>query len=98
MNNQATIALTRPAAMAASESPRQERLSKAIDEFYAAIDTGQPIDRETLLQKYADIADELDDCLHNLDFIQQVTPHLVAESATQGRDISAASQRAHLGD
>ena len=98
MNNQVTIALNRPVAIPASESLRQERLSQAIDEFYAAIDAGQLIDRETLLQKYADIADELDDCLHNLDFIQQITPQLATGAVEQDGDIATASPRAHLGD
>jgi serine/threonine protein kinase len=55
---------------------RQERLAQAIDEFYAGLDAGEPIDRGRLLEKYADVADEFDDCLNNLDFIQQIAPQL----------------------
>jgi hypothetical protein len=62
----------------ASGGTRSERLAQAIDEFYAAIDAGQPPDRDELLKKYADIAAELDDCLRNLDFIQQIAPQLSA--------------------
>jgi hypothetical protein len=62
------------------------RLSQAIDEFYAAIDAGQIPDRDALLAKYADVADELSACLASLDFIQNVAPQL-AES----RSVAAAT-------
>jgi serine/threonine protein kinase/tetratricopeptide (TPR) repeat protein len=77
---------------------RQERLAQAIDEYYAAHDAGHPLDRDALLAKYSDIADELHDCLRNLDFLQQITPQL-SESGTSiaGAD-SAALHQAQLGD
>jgi eukaryotic-like serine/threonine-protein kinase len=72
---------------------RQKRLAEAIDKFYAAIDAGQSINRDELLIEYADIAEELNDCLHNLDFIEQIGPQLTTSACGE-----AAAQRAHLGD
>jgi serine/threonine protein kinase len=63
---------------------RQERLAQAIDEFYAGLDAGEPIDRGLLLEKYSDIADELNDCLNNLDFIQQIAPQLSTPASVVG--------------
>jgi serine/threonine protein kinase len=77
----------------------QKRLSEAIDRLYAAMDARQPIDRQELLLEYADIADELNDCLQNLDFIEQIGPQLAENAAGESAEIeNAAKRRAHLGD
>ena len=77
---------------------RQDRLAQAIDEFYAAHDASQPLDRAALLAKYADIADELDDCLRNLDFLQQITPQLSVSDSLPVDNDSVALHQPQLGD
>jgi serine/threonine protein kinase/Flp pilus assembly protein TadD len=62
-------------------SASQARLVAAMEEVMDALAAGQPIDREALLAKYADVADELAECLSNLDFVQNVAPQLADEAA-----------------
>ena len=45
-----------------------------------AMASAQPIDRDVLLAKYADVADELAECLSNLDFVQNVAPQLADDA------------------
>ena len=81
------------------QRPRQDRLCQAIDEFYAAVDAGQSLDRDHLLERYADIAEELADCLRNLDFIQHASPQLSANTPAPTEDRAfTVPPRAHLGD
>jgi WD40 repeat protein/serine/threonine protein kinase len=62
-------------------STSQARLVAAMEEVMDAMAEGNPIDRETLLAKYADVAKELEECLSNLDFVQNVAPQLADEAA-----------------
>ena len=77
-----------------------------MEEVMDAMAAGQAYDREALLAKYADVADELAECLSNLDFVQNVAPQLADEAdvqspsgATAGSSSSAlTSNRTSLGD
>src|SRR5436309_1130693 len=77
----------------------EDRLALALEEFAAAQDSDTPLSREALLQKYADVADELIGCLDSLDFIRQVAPQL-GDAAIDSDDASPTSVRplAALGD
>ena len=63
--------------------PSQARLVAAMEEVMEAMAADQPCDREALLAKYADVADELVECLNNLDFVQNVAPQLAIEAAAK---------------
>ena len=64
-----------------SDSQAEDRVAQALEEYAAAQDGGTAISRESLLVKYADVADELIGCLDSLDFIRQIAPQL-ADNAT----------------
>src|SRR5262245_13129076 len=64
-------------------STSQARLVAAMEEVMDAMAAGQSVDRETLLARYADVAQELEECLSNLDFVQNVAPQLADEAAVQ---------------
>ena len=55
---------------------RHERILAALEEFGTAIDTGLSLDRDALLQRYADVADELVKCLDGLDLVHDVASGL----------------------
>ena len=74
-----------------SQYSTQDRLAQAVDEFYADIDAGKEPDRDRLLKKYSDVADELSDCLQNLDFITNVAPQL-AEHRDAGSESDASTR------
>jgi hypothetical protein len=59
----------------------QTRLVTAMEEVMESMSTGQPCDRGALLAKYADVSQELAECLSNLDFVENVAPQLADEAA-----------------
>jgi serine/threonine protein kinase len=63
-----------------ASNDRDERISQAIGEFLAAIESGDA-DRSALLTKYRDVAQELAGCLEALDFMNAVAPQLAAADA-----------------
>ncbi len=76
-----------------------DRIALALEEYAAAIEAGEPIGKESLLAKYADVADELAGCLDSLDFIRQVAPQLGDVAAESGNKAGAAIRPlATLGD
>ena len=52
------------------------QLDLAMQEVCSALEAGKVIDREELFSRYPEIKSELASCLDNLDFINQVAPHL----------------------
>ncbi len=62
-----------------AEKARKVRLIEAMEELCELMETGQAPERATLLEKYTDVADELADCLDNLDFVQNVAPQLAGD-------------------
>src|SRR5206468_175621 len=76
-NGTATVSLPR-----SGESTSQGRLVAAMEEVMNALAAGQQFDRDALLEEYSDVADELAECLDNLDFIQNVAPQLAIDSAS----------------
>ena len=82
-----------------SDSIALDRLTQALNEFYEDVDADREPDRERLFEKYKDVADELADCLRNLDFIQNVAPQLGANSdSSTSSDSGTQSSPVHLGD
>jgi WD40 repeat protein len=67
----------------------ESRLASALEEYLAALERGVRLDREELLARYPDIADELRAGFEGLEFIHCVAPQLKDVSA-----ISASSQPA----
>src|SRR5262249_18825289 len=65
---------------------RDQRLARALDEYLAALQTGAPGDREALLARHPDLADDLRDCLASLEYLRQ------------GNDPTAAGGPGTLGD
>lgn len=59
-------------------SDPQQRLMQAVDRYLESVEAGQPIPPERLLTEYADIREELSDCLSSLAFIHRAA----AESST----------------
>jgi serine/threonine protein kinase/Tfp pilus assembly protein PilF len=56
--------------------PQDERVTRAVEEYLAAWETGQRPNRQEFLSRHADIADALADCLDGLDFIRSAAPDL----------------------
>ena len=57
---------------------RESRLARAMDEYLEALEEGERPDRNELLKRHSDIAEELTECLDGIDFIQNVAPQLAA--------------------
>jgi hypothetical protein len=55
---------------------KDERVANALEEFAASVEAGQPLSKDALLAKYADVADELRGCLDSLEFIREIAPQL----------------------
>ncbi len=82
-----------------SRSPRQDRLIQGIEEFYTLIDAGQSPDRQKLLEKYTDVAEELGECIENVDFIQNVAPQLASAAGIDSDGVDSVETRPlSLGD
>ena len=58
------------------------RLAQAMEEYLAELETGIRPNRQRLLARYPDIAEELEACLEGLDFVHCVAPQL--KDAEQG--------------
>jgi serine/threonine protein kinase len=56
-----------------SEDPR---VTRALEEYLAAVRSGRRPERRAFLAGHADIAEELADCMEGLEFIQSAAPHL----------------------
>jgi serine/threonine protein kinase/Flp pilus assembly protein TadD len=75
-----------------------DRVVLALEEYAAAQDAHSPISRESLLAKYADVADEVIGCLDSLDFIRHVAPQLNDNAEADSGNSSAVRPLAALGD
>jgi serine/threonine protein kinase len=51
-----------------------DRVTRALEEYAASVEAGQPRSRDSLLNEYSDVADELAGCLDSLAFIREVAP------------------------
>ena len=65
--------------LAAGENPR---LFAAVQEYMAALEAGQPPNRQEFLKRYADIAEELAACLESLTFLHATAAQMKGSSAT----------------
>lgn len=85
-----------------SDCELQERLEAAMEEVAEAIAKGQTYDRQSLLEKYADVAVELDECLVSFEFVQTVAPQLATSdgdnSSAGSTPMSSLPHRLDLGD
>jgi hypothetical protein len=55
---------------------QDERVTRAVEEYLAAWETGRRPNRQEFLAQHADIADALAECLDGLDFIRSAAPGL----------------------
>ena len=74
-----------------------ELLVEALAEYHGAVDAGQAPSRNEFLQRYPEIAEELNGYLDGYDFVRQVAPQLRTPE-DDAHSESALSERAVLGD
>jgi WD40 repeat protein/serine/threonine protein kinase len=76
---------------------QDERVTRAVEEYLAAWETGRRPNRSEFLAQHGEIADALADCLDGLDFIRSAAPDLRQETGpdTQG---DASQPEGPLGD
>jgi tetratricopeptide (TPR) repeat protein len=66
----------------ASCDARENRILRAMEEYTAALHTGQRPDRKAFLARHADIASELAECIEGLDFVHQAADNLSQPGGT----------------
>ena len=88
-------ALTR-SQFGAADSSTEDKLAEALQEVFDQLESDRPIDRESLLERYPEVYDDLVSCLDNLDFINQVAPQLA--DAENSKTSSRVQPLATLGD
>ncbi|MCR9199572.1 MAG: serine/threonine protein kinase [Planctomycetaceae bacterium] len=64
-------------------SDPQQRLMQAVDRYLESVEAGQPIPPERLLAEYADVREELGDCLSTLAFIHRAAAEPAAASSAE---------------
>ena len=72
-----------------AETDRRDQESlmvQAMAEYRAQLDAGNRPDREQVLAKYPELADELATCFQSLEFIHTVAPQLADEPQTVTED------------
>ena len=72
-----------------SDADREARLVAAMEEYCRAVEQGQPIDRQIMLQRYTDIATELTECLAGMEFIQGAAEQLHEAHPAPPHDMTA---------
>ncbi len=76
---------------------QQRRLSQLMDDYFAALERGQPISREELVACHPDLAEQLSEYLDSLDFLQQAAAGFRAHP--ESLDSTADShERREIGD
>jgi WD40 repeat protein/serine/threonine protein kinase len=96
--------LAGPDSVARSAVPKLDdpRVLQALDEYLAALEAGQPADRQALLARYPEVAADLARCLDGLEFIKAAAPQLRSRAAavgpTAGASGSALQPGMTLGD
>src|SRR5262249_10890428 len=63
--------------------PENPRLTRALEEYQAALERGTPFNRQELLARYPEIAEQLADCLDGLEFVHGATAGLPPPSAAE---------------
>ena len=76
----------------------QDRVASALEEYSAALESGRPISRDVLLEKYADVREELVGCLDNLQFIREMALDLDSEPHATETTKTAIHANASVGD
>jgi serine/threonine protein kinase/Flp pilus assembly protein TadD len=76
---------------------QDQRVTRAVEEYLAAWETGRRPNRQEFLTQHADIADALADCLDGLDFIRSAAPNLRQETGPY-RQSDAIQPEGPLGD
>jgi serine/threonine protein kinase/tetratricopeptide (TPR) repeat protein len=74
-----------------------EQLVEALAEYHGAMDAGQPPSREDFLNRYPEIAKELDGYLDGFEFVRQVAPQLRTPD-DEAHSEPVLTERATLGD
>ncbi len=82
--------------------PDDAELTRAVEEYLAALEAGQPLDRQAFVACHPEIADALAECLEGLEFIQHAGPALhqsaVEVSAKASASVAAIQPEGPLGD
>ncbi|MBI1903940.1 MAG: protein kinase, partial [Planctomycetia bacterium] len=81
-----------------SAAVEEDRLVQAMDEYRAALDAGESLERHEFLARYPDVAEELAVCLDGIDFINDVAPQLGKEGWPSSGPSSHIPPAAALGD
>jgi eukaryotic-like serine/threonine-protein kinase len=74
------------------------RMVPALEEYMEALREGRPCSRDEFLAQYADIAEELGECLSGLEFIQHAVDQLEASRGMAATSLAEPMTRAQLGD
>lgn len=80
------------------DSPDDPRVAQALHEYVAAIDAGDPLDREEFLARHADIAAALAACLDSLALVLAAAPRLRLNPGDHASTSSRVALPAALGD
>jgi eukaryotic-like serine/threonine-protein kinase len=87
------------AARQPSLSPDDPRVTRAMEEYLAALEAGRPLDRHDFLARHAGIAGALARCLDGLEFLQAAAPELHASAGDDLANSAAGLQpEGPLGD
>src|SRR5207253_2718884 len=57
-------------------TPDDPRVVAAVEEYLAALEAGDKPDRQAFLDRHADVAGVLAECLEGLQFVHAITPRL----------------------
>ena len=91
--------LTSPDGRHDHQLTREDRLVAAMEQYRAAIDAGESIDRQAFLGRYPDMAPELAECLAAMEIIQGVAKQVNQADFAQSAAESPAARTLHaLGD
>src|SRR5215472_13765670 len=75
--------------------PNDARVTRALEEYLAALDEGQKLDRHEFLTRHADIAAPLAKCLGGLEFVRGAALNL--RSSDRPAEASFAAEPVELG-
>jgi hypothetical protein len=72
--------------------PDEAHITPIVEEYRAALQTGQKPDRQSFLARCPELADALAECLDALDFIEKAAPQLQKPALEQRNDLSSSAE------
>jgi serine/threonine protein kinase/Tfp pilus assembly protein PilF len=85
-------------APAGAAPPADPRVTRALEEYLAALEAGRRPSRSEFLARHADIAGSLGDCLDGLEFVAAAVPELRQSVAPVPAELAAVGWAVPLGD